>query len=355
MLGAAVDRLADVLVSPATSIGAAMEQLDRAGTGVLVLADASRMLLGVVSDGDIRRAILSGATLERPCGEIANRSPLTIAPGADAVDVLAAMDSARGSFVNSLVLVGADGIVLGLVLRRDVSDDLAPLSAVIMAGGFGKRLLPLTEATPKPMLEVGGRPLLERTIDGLRASGIRNVAITTHHLAERITEYFGNGSGFGMDLSYVREDAPLGTAGALRLVHESPGPLLVLNGDVMSAVHYREMLAFHREQRAELTVGVRRCTLEVPYGVVENDGAMITGIREKPRMEFFINAGVYMLEPSARRRIPAGVRFDMTDLVAQLLADGARVASFPILEYWLDIGRPDDYAQAQEDVRMARL
>ena len=355
MFPMAAERLPGVLVAPTTTIGAAMAQLDRAGTGVLIMADEAGSLLGVVSDGDIRRAILAGAPLERHCGEIANRAPLTIGPSADAAEVLAAMDSARGSFVNSLVVVDATGTVLGLVLRRDVSDERAPLSAVIMAGGYGKRLLPLTENTPKPMLQVGDRPLLQRTIEGLHASGIRSVAITTHHLAERITEYFGDGAGFGMDLSYVCEDAPLGTAGALRLLEDSDAPLLVLNGDILSGVHYRDMLAYHRDQDAALTVGVRRCTLEVPYGVVENDGAMITGIREKPRMEFFINAGVYMLEPSARRRIPAGVRFDMTDLVAQLLADGARVASFPILEYWLDIGRPDDYAQAQEDVRMARL
>ncbi len=355
MFSIAAERLASVLVSPSTSIGAAMAQLDRAGTGVLVMTDPARTLLGVVSDGDIRRAILAGAPLERSCGEIANRNPLTIAPTADAGDVLAAMDSARGSFVNSLVVVDGAGTATGLVLRRDVSDDRAPLSAVIMAGGYGKRLLPLTEATPKPMLQVGDRPLLQRTIEGLRASGIRNVAITTHHLAERITDFFGNGADFGMELSYVREDAPLGTAGALRLLADGDEPLLVLNGDILSGVHYREMLAYHRDQAAAMTVGVRRCTLEVPYGVVEHAGSLVTALREKPRQEFFINAGVYMLEPSARRRIPRGERFDMTDLVNRLLADGERVATFPILEYWLDIGRPDDFAQAQEDVRLARL
>ena len=355
MFAAAMERLDSVLVAPTTSIGLAMAQLDRAGTGVLIVADAGRSLLGVLSDGDIRRAILSGTSLERACVDIANPAPLTVSQSADTAEILAAMDSARGSFVNSLVVVDGAGLAAGLVLRRDVSDDQFPLSAVIMAGGFGKRLLPLTESTPKPMLPIGDRPLLHRTIESLHAAGIRSVAITTYHLAERITEYFGDGARFDMNMSYVREDTRLGTAGALRLLEEPEGPLLVLNGDILSGVHYREMLAYHRDHGATLTVGVRRCTLEVPYGVVENDGPMVSRLREKPCMTFLINAGVYLLEPSARRRIPADTRFDMTDLVNRLLAEGRPVATFPIHEYWLDIGRPDDFVQAQEDARMARL
>jgi NDP-sugar pyrophosphorylase family protein len=199
---------------------------------------------------------------------------------------------------------------------------------------------------------VGGRPLLERTIRTLSRTGIRRVVISTHHLAERITSHFGDGHDYGIDLEYVTETLPLGTAGALRLVNQT-GPLLVVNGDILTRVDFDDLVEFHREQGAELTVGMRRCELQLPYGVLDCDGPHVRAVREKPSESFWVNAGIYLVEPSIRDLIPHGERFDMTDLIDRMLADGRPVAGFPIVEYWLDIGQPADYLRAQADAEPA--
>jgi NDP-sugar pyrophosphorylase family protein len=224
-----------------------------------------------------------------------------------------------------------------------------------MAGGFGTRLRPLTEDTPKPMLLVGDRPMLERTIEQLKKAGIHRVDLTTHYKPEAISKHFGNGDEFGVTIRYVHEDQPLGTAGALGLLGDSQEPLLVINGDILTHVDFRAMLKHHREHKASLTVGVCRYDLQVPYGVIECHGPDILGISEKPKMPFLVNAGIYLLEPKVRKYIPAGKRFDMTDLIQSLIHADRKVVSFPIVEYWLDVGRPGDYARAQEDVRSGRI
>ncbi len=196
------------------------------------------------------------------------------------------------------------------------------LSAVIMAGGYGKRLLPLTESVPKPMLPVGDRPLLELTIQQLRRSGIRDVNLTTHYLPESIVNHFGDGEGFGVRLNYLKEDHPMGTAGGLKQMKRPDGPFLVINGDILTGVPFQEMLAYHRKHRAVLTVGVRKYDMQVPFGVVECEDVRITKLQEKPSLSFFINAGTYLLEPSAWDYIPEGRPFDMTDLIQKLLDAG---------------------------------
>lgn len=350
--GSAAARLASVLVAPETPIAEALARLDRAGTGVLLLADAERRLVGVLTDGDIRRAILGGIPLTEPADAIASRRPVVARPGQTGAELLARMDHAREYPVHHLPLVSPGGAVVGLVLRSDlVASARPPLSAVIMAGGFGTRLRPLTERVPKPMLPVGDRPLLKVMLGRLRAAGIRQVHVTTHYLANQIRDHFGDGGAFGVDLRYVHEDEPLGTAGGLALMDDAEGPLLVLNGDVLTSLPFQGMLAYHREAGADATIGVRRYEMQVPYGVVDCDGPAVRGLREKPSLGVLVNAGVYLLEPSARRAIPRGCRFDMTDLIGHLLAEGRKVVSYPIVERWVDIGRLPDYEHAQDEVR----
>ncbi|HEX5436195.1 MAG TPA: nucleotidyltransferase family protein [Gemmatimonadaceae bacterium] len=350
------ERLERVIITPEITIADALRRLERAGTGALVVCRDRRTLCGLLTDGDIRRAILSGVTFDRPCLSIAKLDPVTAPPGISQAEALHLMNHARAFVIDQLPLVTDDGEVVGLLLRSDLAvPEHAELSAVIMAGGFGKRLLPLTEHVPKPMLPVGGRPLLERTIERLRDAGIRRVAITTHYLADHIASHFGDGCAHGVELDYLTEQFPLGTAGALRLLRTVDEPLLVMNGDILTSVRFPAMLAFHRRHEAMLTVGLRKCDLEIPYGVVDCEEAAIIAVREKPRMSFLVNAGVYVVESAAQRFIPAGRRFDMTDLIAQLLADGQRVVGFPIVEYWLDIGQHTDYEQAQADITLARF
>jgi NDP-sugar pyrophosphorylase family protein len=223
-----------------------------------------------------------------------------------------------------------------------------------MAGGKGTRLHPLTKDTPKPMLRVGDKPLMEIILGQLKEAGIRKVHVSTHHRADKITRHFGDGRGFGVDLSYINEESPLGTAGALGLLDEADETTLVMNGDVLTEVDFRAMLRYHREQRAELTVAVRQYEVKVPYGIVECDGPMVRTLTEKPTMEFFVSAGIYLIEPSVRRLFKRGERRDMTELIEALLAAGRPVASFPIREYWLDIGQHEDYRQAQDAARRLR-
>ncbi|MDY0108479.1 MAG: nucleotidyltransferase family protein [Candidatus Krumholzibacteria bacterium] len=348
----ALSRLELASVPPALPLGEAISRLDLAGTGALLLCDEQGGLLGLLTDGDVRRAVIRGVSMSTACLDIASREPLTMRPPAAAADALHLMNTRD---INHLPVVDAGGKVVDFLLRKDlISEQTLGLAAVIMAGGFGKRLLPLTERVPKPMLPLGGRPLLERTIQRLQQAGITDVHLTTYHQADMISDHFGDGRAFGVDLKYTREDQPLGTAGGLKLVAQTGGPILVLNGDILTDMSFDGLLAFHREHKADLTVGVRKYEITVPFGVVECSDVRVRQLREKPTETLFINAGVYLLEPSVLALIPDGVRFDMTDLIQALLAEDRRVISFPILEYWLDIGRPEDYRQAQDDMRDGR-
>jgi dTDP-glucose pyrophosphorylase/CBS domain-containing protein len=338
-----------VALLPSASIAEAIAHLDKAGTGALVLCTPDRMLVGLLTDGDIRRAILRGVSLETPCETIASLEPLTVNNSMRATEALELMVK---NDINHLPVVDAAGCVIRFLLRRNLAQrSSADLTAVIMAGGYGKRLLPLTEQLPKPMLPVGDRPLLELTIQQLRRSGIRDISLTTHYLPESIVQHFGDGSAFGVRLSYLKEDHPLGTAGGIRLMKRTCNPFIVINGDIITGVPFREMLDFHRKHHALLTVGVRKYEVEVPFGVVDLDEVYVNQIREKPSFNFFINAGAYLLEPETYDFIPSGRRFDMTELIQTLIDAGKVVVSFPIMEYWLDIGRHEDYVKAQEDVR----
>jgi NDP-sugar pyrophosphorylase family protein len=199
------------------------------------------------------------------------------------------------------------------------------------------------------MLPVGGRPVMEVLLEHLQQAGIRRVNVTTHYLPEKITDHFGDGKAFGVEINYVNEELPLGTGGALGLLPQPTEPFLVINGDVLTRVNFRALLTFHQEHKADLTLAVRQHEVEIPYGVVESDGVLLKGIREKPRMDYFINAGIYLLNPEVYQFIPNGEHFNMTDLIQWLLDAGRRVVCFPISEYWLDIGRHADYLQAQND------
>ena len=345
--------LEGVVAPPERSIADAIAQLDLAGTGGLVLSGPDRHVDGLLTDGDIRRAVLRKVSLADPCGSIATHDPVVarapIAP-AEALQVMLQQD------VNHLPVVDGAGVLVDFLLRKNIVADVpGDLSAVVMAGGFGKRLLPLTENVPKPMLLLGERPLLERTIEQLRGAGIREVHLTTHYLPDQIAGHFGDGEAFGVRISYANEDEPRGTAGGLRLIPRPDGPLLVMNGDILTRVVYQDMLRFHRKHGAQMTVGLRAYEVQVPFGVVECDDVRVTDLAEKPQIRLLVNAGIYLLEPSAWDLIPGTGRFDMTDLIRRLLDERQTVVGFPVIEYWQDVGRHEDYRQAQEDVRTGRI
>ncbi len=339
-----------------TSLGEVISALNHNLKGIVLLVDEERKLLGSLTDGDVRRAFLSGARLEDSALSLLEikegshfTKPITAQLGESKKNLLGLM---KKHSIRQVPLLDDQGCVTDLVIMADlVPYEGNGLQAVVMAGGKGTRLMPMTSNTPKPMLPMGDRPLLELILDQLKHSGINQVKIATHYLAERIKEHFGDGSDFGLELGYINEKQPLGTAGALGLIQHSQDPLLVINGDVLTRVDFRAMLEFHHETKAVLTVGVRKYDLGVPYGVVECDGAIVTSLREKPVQSFFVNAGIYLLEPEALALVPNNQVFDMTDLVQLLLKQERCVSSFPIHEYWLDIGQREDYARAQEDIK----
>lgn len=342
------------------SIREAIACIDRNEKGIVLVTNESGQLLGTITDGDIRRAILAGMTLNMPVvqllsakGESPYPKPITAPEGTGRDALLQLM---QNHSIRQIPLLSEEKRVVDLVtLDELLPEQILPLQAVIMAGGYGTRLRPLTEELPKPLLPVGGRPLMERIIEQLRQAGIRRVNVTTHYLSEKIVNHFGDGEAWDVDINYVTEDRPLGTAGALGLMAEPNEPLLVINGDILTQLDFRAMLSFHKEHQAEMTIGVRQYDLQVPYGVMECDGPYVRQVREKPLLSFLVNAGIYLLAPSVYRYIPDGQRFDMTDLIQQLLDDGRPVVSFPIVEYWLDIGQHADYEQAQIDVTSGRL
>lgn len=357
-------RVEQACIPPGMPLRDAIRALDAGGLGIILVTGEGRRLLGTITDGDIRRAILAGRRLDGTAGEFLAEKHNPVYPEPVSAPVgtrrAALLRLMRERTIQHLPLLDAGGGVADLVTLNDlIPDRTQPLQAVIMAGGLGTRLRPLTDDTPKPMLPVGGRPLLERTVARLREAGVRQVSVSTFFRADKVTEHFKDGSEFGVDLEYVCEDRPLGTAGALSRMPVPTAPLLVMNGDILTTVDFRAMHEFHREHDAVMTVGVRKYDFSVPYGVIECDGVNVRSLAEKPTYSSFVNAGIYLLEPLAFRYvpkdIPSGETFNMTDLIYRLLEAGHAVVSFPIHEYWLDIGQPADYERAQDDAHSGRL
>ena len=346
--------LSAIIVAPSASIRDAIACMDGNNAKVALVVDSESRLLDTVTDGDVRRALLAGETLDAPVTVLRDRKvtsphakPIT-APTQSSHSALLRLMQDGG--VRHIPLTGDGDRVVGLVTLDELlpTDDL-PVRALVMAGGYGTRLRPLTEDLPKPMLPVGDRPVLELIVEQLRHAGIKKVHLSTHYKAEIIEQHFRDGDGFGVDIEYVEEHAPLGTAGAVGLIETTDLPLLVINGDIVTRVDFQAMLDFHQEHRAAMTVAVREHQLQFPYGVVDIDGTEVVGIREKPVMRQFINAGIYLLNPEVCRFIPPGQPYDMPDVIDRLLKEHLSVVSFPVHEYWLDIGHHPDYQQAQVD------
>jgi dTDP-glucose pyrophosphorylase len=344
--------LRHLLISESQTIGEAIQSIDRNAKGIVLIVDSENRLLGTVTDGNIRRAILGGVSLQSCVKDLVGADweypdPIAAEIGLPSHEMLSLM---REKGVRQLPLLDKERRVSDLVTLEDlVPETRTDLTAVVMAGGEGMRLRPLTEDLPKPMLPVGGRPVMEHIIDGLRDAGIRQVNVTTHYKPQAIVNHFGDGSDFGVQIGYVSEDEPLGTAGALGLMDVPDAPVLVINGDILTKTDFRAMLTFHEENQADLTIGVREFDFRVPFGVVETEGVRVSAVKEKPSLTFFANAGLYLLDPKVYEFIPDGKPMDMTDLIDVLLAEEKRVVSFPICEYWMDIGQHEDYEKAKSD------
>lgn len=350
--GANAERLAALTIGVDATLTDAMVTLGKGAVDIALVVDDDGVLLATVSDGDIRRALLGGATLDAPALPAANRDFTAVTKSMAPRAVLELM-SAR--WLSEIPVIDDDGKLVGLRLLRELitavdRDELV----VIMAGGRGRRLRPLTDQMPKPMLSVGGRPILERIVTHLTRSGLRRLRIAVNYEADQIRAHFGDGQAFHCAIEYLEEqaDAPLGTAGALSLLApddvEDGSTILVMNGDLVGGFDVVSVLDAHRDMGNDVTVATTRYTHQVPFGVldVERSG-VVTGIAEKPQVNWQVSAGIYVIASSLLRVVPAGRHFDMTELIAAALDEGCRVGTHELEGTWLDVGRPADFEHAQ--------
>jgi dTDP-glucose pyrophosphorylase len=338
----------NLFLHPDATIVEALECIEAGARQIALVVDDARHLLGTVTDGDVRRGILRGIGLDRSVSEVMNPCPLTahIGQGRDA-----ALRLMRDREIHQIPLLDSAGRVVGLeTLDELIHCDQLDVCVVLMAGGWGTRLRPLTDHTPKPLLPVGGRPLLETIVENFANQGFRKIFLSVNYRAEMFEQHFGDGSRFGVSIEYIRETDRRGTAGALTLLPTRPeSPLIVMNADILTTLDFRQFLEFHRSHRAKATMGVREYSFQVPYGVVKTDQARFLSITEKPLQRFFVSAGMYVLEPEVLNVIPSDACYDMPMLFDALLAQGGEASVFPVREYWLDIGRLDDLERAQSE------
>lgn len=341
--------LESLLLPAEANLREIMGRLEQNASGIVLLVDAEGRLVATVTDGDVRRSILRGEDLAAPVhldpGPIPG-GPVTAPQDTPGHELIATMQRLG---IRHIPLLDDNQKVTGLARLEDLLGESDSMRAVVMAGGMGKRLRPLTESLPKPLLPVGDQPLLSRLVTSLQAAGIERVSITTHFLAERIHEVLGDGSRMGLTIDYVPEDEPLGTAGSLSLLARPLEPTLVINGDILTRLNFRAMLEYHQDYKADMTVAVKQYDLQVPYGVVECENERLQKLVEKPNLRFFVVAGIYLLDPSCWDFLEEGKSCDMPALIESLVGAGRRVVQFPVSEYWLDIGSLEHYQRAQQD------
>jgi dTDP-glucose pyrophosphorylase len=343
-----VKNLSQFVVPPNTSLLDTIKAIDSGGRQIALIVDSEGRLLGTVTDGDIRRAILRGVGLDKAASNIMNTRPLTATPEQSIKSILRMM---RAREIHQIPIVDANGILVRVETLDELMHHQTPdVWVVLMAGGLGARLRPITDRIPKPLLPVGGRPLLETIIENFASQGFTRVFISVNYKAEMLEQHFGDGSSMGVQIEYIREEEKMGTAGALSLLPEKPkNPIIVMNGDLLTTLNFRQFLDYHQENGATATMAVREYSFQVPYGVVGIENQRLISISEKPSYNFFVNAGMYVLEPSVLDLLPEKASFDMPKLFEVILHKGQSAAVFPIREYWMDIGRVDDLERAQSE------
>lgn len=336
------------LISEECSLREAVSAINVGPAHVALVVSRDGRLLGTITDGDVRRALLSGQELDSSVRQAMPTEFRSLPMSATALDALMLM---RTQSLHQVPVVDENGRVAGIyVLDALAAADSLPNTVVIMAGGEGLRLRPLTSDTPKALLPVGDRPILEIILNQCAAAGLTRFVISVNYLKGRIKEFAGDGSRFGVTISYVEESEPTGTAGSLSLLKDlGDEPLIVMNGDVLTRVNFRHLLSSHARLGSHVTVCARRHETPVPFGVLHMEGVAVINIDEKPVFTHLVNAGIYVLHPSIVDLVPRGAFLDMTELLKLALKDGRRINAFPVHEYWLDVGLPETLIQAHSE------
>jgi len=337
-----------ITIPPEASIRRALEAIDRGRRQIALVVEEGHHLAGTVTDGDIRRGLLRGCDLETPIREVMNPNPVT---GLQGEDERIWQRTMQRHSLRHLPILDRHGCIVDLVEFRLPAEPSRSTPVVIMAGGLGTRLRPLTENLPKPLIPVGPRPVLETIIENFADQGFENILLCLNYKGEMIRAHFGDGERFGVHIRYIVEDRRLGTAGALSLLPEPPDePIIVMNGDLLTKVDFVRLLDFHRRQGFEATMAVREYSHQIPYGVLRiGEDYRIEGLVEKPVERYYVNAGIYVLSPQALRLVPEQKFYDMPSLFQQLMQRRRPVGSFPLRDYWMDIGRLEDLERASEE------
>ena len=337
------------ILTPDDTMQQAIQTLDREALRIVLVADVENRLLGTITDGDIRRALLKQLTMETKLEQVMFKEP-TVARDEDDRESLLAMMKSK-DLLQVPILDDAQRIVGLETLHHLLEAQRLDNPVFLMAGGFGRHLRPLTDQTPKPMLKVGNKPILDAILDQFIEAGFHNFFFSTHYKAEMVRDHFGDGSRWNVTIQYLHEEEPLGTAGSLGLLPRNlPDlPVLVMNGDVLTKVNFQKLLNFHLKKGGVASMCVREYDFKVPYGVVKAEGHRVVDIVEKPVQRFFVNAGVYVLESSLVQSVDGSVRIDMPALLEEQIQKGNEVNLFPVHEYWLDVGQHHDFNAAKID------
>ena len=326
-----------------------MKIIDDSSLQFAVVVDEEQHLLGTVTDGDIRRGILRGEGLDVKITSIMNPNPITAKSGQRCHKYKQLMKS---KMLKQLPIVDENNRIINILFADNIETTLNKNTVVLMLGGLGTRLRPLTNDTPKPMLRVGNKPILETIIEGFKQYGYTNFIFSVNYKKEVIQDYFQNGEAFDVKIEYIEEDKKMGTAGALSLLKKRPTkPFFVMNGDLLTQINFDQLMQFHMEYESVATMCVREFEYQIPYGVIETNGTDLVTIKEKPIHRSFVNAGIYVLNPDVLDYIPQDEFYDMPSLFEKLIEKNSKTSVFPIREYWLDIGQIDDFNKANNEVK----
>ena len=338
-----------ITINQTDQILSAIQIIEMQKIKMVLVVDDNHKLVGTITDGDVRRGLLQGITIDNSVENIMKRTPLSFPEGTDPVIAKSKM---KNLTINYAPYVDKENRIVGLESLISYTDSKLPNTAVIMAGGLGTRLRPLTNDIPKPLLKVGGKPILEIIIENLKNNGVTKIILSLNYKSTQIENHFGDGSQFGVEISYIKEGKKLGTAGALSLISNRPNSsLLIMNGDLLTSINFRQLLEYHDEKNADATMCVREYDIKVPYGIVELKNDNVEMIKEKPTQKFFINAGVYVVNPKLLSKLKDSEYMDMPHFLQMLLDEKHTISAFPLREYWLDIGRLSDFEKANQDAK----
>lgn len=338
----------DIIVKESTSILEVLQIIDKSSKQLAIVVDKNKKLLGTISDGDIRRALLNNISLNESVKNIYFKTPTVASINNSKEEII---NICRTKKIHQIPIVDDKGDLIGLeILDELISKEIKTNKVILMVGGLGTRLRPLTENTPKPMLKVGNKPILQTIVEKFAEYGYTNIVMCVNYKSHIIQDYFGDGKDFGVNIDYILEEQRMGTAGALSLLTEKPiEPFFVMNGDLLTNVNFEHLHNYHLSNDSMGTMCVREYDFQVPYGVVNIENSKILSIEEKPTHKFFVSAGIYMLSPEILEYIPQNQFYDMPTLFEKIISEKQNAISFPLREYWLDIGQIEEYKKANQE------